>query len=462
MIFGTSEGIIAFHPDSLKDDSKPPKIIFTDFLIYNKSAVIGEKDSPIKKHITFTDTVVLHYDQSVFSIFFSALNYVAPERNNFAYMLEGFEKKWNYVGEKRDATYTNLDPGEYTFKVKLSINSDMWSQKEAALKIIVLPPFYMKWWFRSIFVLVIIFLLLGIYYIRIAQIRKSNLLLKKLVNERTREIEEKNLILYKQTEELNKTNILLEERQQHILEQAEELAASNEKLRTLNATKDKFFSIIAHDLKNPFNAILGICEILSQRYHSTEDSKRKSLLDAVYESSKNLYKLLENLLQWARSQTGSITFEPEEFLINDLIDSNIILVESIASDKNLLIENMLGEKIKIVADVNMINTVLRNLITNAIKYTEIGKVSVEVLQDKETTMVSIVDTGIGISNDKIDKIFDIMSSKTTEGTRGEQGTGLGLIICKEFIEKHGGTISVISDRGKGSTFYFIIPNRTTK
>jgi signal transduction histidine kinase/ligand-binding sensor domain-containing protein len=458
MIFGTSEGLIIFHPDSLKDTPIPPKVIFTDFLIFNKPAVIGEKGSPLKKHISYTDTVVLDYNQSVFSIFFSALNYVAPDRNNYAYMLEGFEKKWNYVGKKRDATYTNLDPGEYTFRVKLSINSNLWSSKQAVLKIIVLPPYYMTWWFRTIVILIIIVLLLGIYYIRLAQIRHANLQLKKLVDERTREIEEKNRVLYKQTNELNATNVLLEERQQHILKQAGELVVSNEKLLSLNATKDKFFSLIAHDLKNPFNAILGICEILSERYYSTEDIKRKNLLDSVYESSKNLYKLLENLLQWARTQTGSITFEPEEFILNNLIDSNISLLESIALEKNLVVEHNLVEKIKIYADVNMINAVLRNLINNAIKYTSSGKINIEVIQDTEKTMVNIIDTGIGISNDKLDKIFDVMSLKTTQGTRGEQGTGLGLIICKEFIEMHKGTISVISELGKGSTFYFIIPN----
>jgi signal transduction histidine kinase len=259
---------------------------------------------------------------------------------------------------------------------------------------------------------------------------------------------------------------LLEERQEYIKEQAEELQATadelyntNDTLRTLNATKDKFFSIIAHDLKNPFTSILGFCEILSIRYEKMDDVKRKHMVGVVYESSKNLYKLLENLLQWARSQTGSIKYEPEEFEINELIKNNILLLENLVLEKQLEIKHNLKSIIKIFADKNMINTVVRNLITNAIKFTETGSISIEVIQDNENTKISIIDTGVGISLDKQDKIFDVLSSKSTHGTRGESGTGLGLIICKEFIDKHFGSISVISEPDKGSTFYFTIPNK---
>jgi signal transduction histidine kinase len=330
------------------------------------------------------------------------------------------------------------------------------------------------------------------------------------VIERTHEIEEKNRILHEQTKELNETNVLIEERQQQIEEQSEELKITNEQLlehqvrieeqaeelrvhsenlkdindllvdkqelilkqsgqlketnqelSLLNATKDRFFSIIAHDLKNPFTAILGFCEILSLRYEKMDDIKRKHMIGVVYESSNNLFKLLENLLQWARSQTGDIKYEPEEFIINELIDTNISLLENLILEKNLEIKQNLESKIKIFADKNMINTVIRNLISNAIKYTETGSISIEVFQDNVKTKVNIIDTGIGISNDKVDKIFNVMSSKSTHGTRGESGTGLGLIICKEFIERNGGSISVLSETGKGSTFYFTIPNKSS-
>jgi signal transduction histidine kinase len=228
----------------------------------------------------------------------------------------------------------------------------------------------------------------------------------------------------------------------------------------LNATKDKFFSIIAHDLKNPFTSILGFCEMLSLRYDKMEDVKRKYLLGVVYESSKSLFKLLENLLEWARSQTGSINYEPEKFDLNELIVTNISLVENLVLEKNLKMKHNFNPETIVFADKNMINTVIRNLITNAIKFTETGGITVETKQDKDYTRVNIIDTGIGISPDKLDKIFEVLSSKSTPGTRGESGTGIGLIICREFIEKHGGSISVSSEPGKGSVFYFTIPKIT--
>jgi signal transduction histidine kinase len=278
-----------------------------------------------------------------------------------------------------------------------------------------------------------------------------------LLEEQQQQIEEQNEVLMAQAENLSETNTLLEERHQIIEEQAEELSASNDKLTILNATKDKFFSIIAHDLKNPFNSIMGFCEILSLHYEKMDDIKRKQLIGVVYESSNNLFKLLENLLQWARSQTGDIKYEPEEFILNELINTNISLLENLILEKNLEIKQNPESKIKIFADINMINTVIRNLISNAIKYTETGSISIDVFQDNVETKVNIIDTGIGISNDKLDKIFDVMSSKSTNGTRGESGTGLGLIICKEFIERHGGKIWVESTVGKGSNFKFTLP-----
>jgi signal transduction histidine kinase len=230
--------------------------------------------------------------------------------------------------------------------------------------------------------------------------------------------------------------------------------ASNEKLVGLNASKDKFFSIIAHDLKNPFASILGFCELLTLRYDKMDNSKRKQLLGAVHESSRNLFKLLENLLQWARSQTGSINYGPEKFAVNELIENNILLVENLLTEKKLEIKHNLIHEVEIYADKNMINTFIRNLITNAIKFTENGTISIEVLQDSEKTRVNIADRGVGIESEKVNKIFDVKSLKFTTGNRGESGTGLGLIICKEFIEKNGGKIWKESEVGKAQHFYF--------
>ncbi len=457
MYFGGLNGFNVFHPDSINDNSYIPPVHITDFLLFNKPVIIGAKGSPLQKHISQTKELVLNYDQSIFTFRFIALNYIFSEKNQYAYIMEGFEKDWNYVGNKREATYTNLDPGKYTFRVKASNNDGIWNEKGVSLQIVILPPWWMTAWFRILAFLLVLSSLIGFYLMRVSSLNKQKGQLEKLVKERTREIEEKTTILYKQTNELNESNVLLEERQQQIEEQSEELAVSNEKLLTLNATKDKFFTIIAHDLKNPFSSILGFCEVLLFRYEKYDDSKRKHLIGIIDQSAQKIYKLLENLLEWARSQTGNIKYTPEEFEIEEMIRDIIVLVDNSLNEKGLKISYNIPKDLKIYADKNMIYTVIRNLVTNAIKFTEAGEITVEAKEDDFQTKLSVIDKGVGIRPEVLDKIFEIEKSKSTEGTRGETGTGLGLILCKEFIERNMGTIGVESELGKGSIFYFTIP-----
>jgi signal transduction histidine kinase len=285
-----------------------------------------------------------------------------------------------------------------------------------------------------------------------------------MVRKRTKEIEQKNAILLKQTNELSEINTIMEERQQRIEEQAEELRSqaealsnTNQTLITLNATKDKFFSIIAHDLKNPFSSILGFCEVLSLRYDKYDDTKRKHLIGVIERSAQNVFRLLENLLQWSRSQTGTIKFTPEEFEIREIIENISSLVYNSLEEKGLKLTYTIPENLKVYADKNMIHTVIRNLVTNSIKFSENSEIAIDVLDHGPFIKVIVSDGGVGIRKDMINKIFEVEKSKSTEGTRGESGTGLGLIICKEFVEKNGGNIGVESEFGKGSVFYFTLP-----
>ena len=297
-----------------------------------------------------------------------------------------------------------------------------------------------------------------------AKIKEYSKGLELKVEERTKEIEEKNRILIKQTNELNEINTLLEERQQLIEEQSEELKAKadellmkNYVLTTLNATKDKFFSIIAHDIKNPFTSILGFCQLLLSKYDKYNDVKRKYFIENINQSANNLYKLLENLLQWSRSQTGNIKYDPEKFKIYEIVANIITLMENQMKEKQLLSQIDIPKDFKVFADENMISTVIRNLLSNAIKYTENGEITVQLKEDTDTVTIFVKDTGIGMTEEKASKIFNIGETGSDKGTWGETGTGLGLIICKEFIEKNGGTIGVDSKIGKGTTFFFTLP-----
>jgi signal transduction histidine kinase len=239
----------------------------------------------------------------------------------------------------------------------------------------------------------------------------------------------------------------------------EELVELNRKLKELNATKDKFFSIIAHDLKSPFNSILGFSNLLESQIMEKDYQKVEEYARIIQTSSVRAMDLLMNLLEWSRSQTGRMVFKPEILMILPLINQATELLKASAQEKSITISAQLPENITVFADQAMIGTILRNLISNAIKFTyNSGKINISAEQTEEELMVSVRDNGVGIKPEDIEKLFRIDENRSTLGTQNEKGTGLGLILCKEFIEKHGGKIWVESTVGKGSNFYFTIPN----
>ncbi|MGB9770546.1 MAG: ATP-binding protein [Candidatus Kapaibacteriota bacterium] len=238
----------------------------------------------------------------------------------------------------------------------------------------------------------------------------------------------------------------------------EELRQSEQKLRELNATKDKFFSIIAHDLKNPIGAFKNVLELLYENFNDFTKEEILEIIEPLKESSTQLFSLLENLLLWSRAQTGRIQIEPIEFDIVDLIRQNINLLQLQAANKQIKIEMDVPERIFVLADINSITTVLRNLISNAIKFTQPnGKIVVSATSKNNFAEVCVEDTGVGMSKETMEKLFRIDVHHTSLGTANEKGTGLGLIVCKEFVEANGGQIWVESKEGKGSKFYFTIP-----
>ncbi len=240
-----------------------------------------------------------------------------------------------------------------------------------------------------------------------------------------------------------------------------ELRAAQQDLCEANATKDKFFSIIAHDLKNPFNALVGITKILLNDYERFDAEKKKELIQMLYDSSQQGYKLLENLLSWSRIQTGRMTWNPEHIDLFTYTFESMTLLKTAAENKCLSLISEIEKNTMLYADANMVTMVMRNLVSNAIKFTpEKGEVRItsKTVGDDEQVMIS--DTGIGIKAQDIDRLFRIDMHHSTPGTADEQGTGLGLILCKEFVEKNGGKIWAESEFGKGSRFIFSIPKNS--
>ena len=230
-----------------------------------------------------------------------------------------------------------------------------------------------------------------------------------------------------------------------------------------NKTKDKFFSIIAHDLKNPFNAMLGFSNELNENFDKYDKEEQKEFLGIIHKSIKNTYKLLDNLLLWSRSQKGDIVFNPERINLYLLANESNELLSQSAENKTIKIINQIPKNIYVDADKDMLSTIIRNLLSNAVKFTPKGgeitiKAHLIIIKNNQAfTEITIEDNGVGISKEIQLKLFDISENASTQGTEDEKGTGLGLILCKEFVEKHSGKIWIESEIGKGSRFIFTIP-----
>jgi len=443
---GGYNGFNAFYPGNLEENSFLPPVYITDFLIFNKPVTIGGPDSQFPTEISETKAIELTWKQSVFSFYFNAINYTFPENNQYAYMMEGFETEWNYTDASRKyVSYTNLDKGTYTFRVKASNNDGVWNEEGVKLLITVLPSWWETVFFKTVLVNAVLLLLYLWYRYNIRNLKNQKDLLEKTVGEKTAE--------------LRKTNDELLERQLKIEEQREALITINNELNELNGSKDKYFSIIAHDLRGPLSAFVGATELLSDDTLMMDMNETKEITASMKKSAKNIYDLLENLLEWSRLMRGVLEFSPEPRDLLKSVECNLDLLGSSISHKQITTVVDIPVETEVFADKNMLNGIIRNLVSNAIKFTPIGgKIAILAQKkDENSVVVSVADTGIGMADELKNKLF-ILSEKTGRpGTEGEPSAGLGLMLCKEFIQKHGGTIWVESEIGKGSTFYFTLP-----
>ena len=229
-------------------------------------------------------------------------------------------------------------------------------------------------------------------------------------------------------------------------------------LKLLNATKDKFFSIISHDLRSPFNAILGFSDILQKEFHNYPQEQTHQYLTYINQAAKKTFELLENLLEWSSLQTGKNGPRYKSIQINELINDEIDLFKSMANHKYIEIKTDLSSNSEVLVDKNMMNTVFRNLISNAIKFTDVnGLIEIKTFEDTNDVIISISDSGVGIDNSTIENLFKMDTKISTIGTQGEKGTGLGLLLCKELVEKNSGKIFVVSEISVGTTFQIRLP-----
>lgn len=414
---GGVNGFNIIDPARLGSNSKVPKIVLTGLDIMHKPVKPGDPGSPLTKIISETDELKFSYRHSVLTFHFSVLDYVRPQKNKLAYKLENFDEEWVDAGTSRQVTYTNLDPGEYILKVIGANNDGVWNNEGVQLRIEIVPPWWNTLWFKISLIAALIIFLLGVYFMRVTTLNRQKLKLELAVEARTKELAE------------------------------------------INATKDKLFTIIAHDLRSPFNVILGYTDLLLQGYEELDKKMINKVLQNLKTAGDSAYSLLDNLLIWSRSQRHLFDFVPQNIEFNQIINKVLAEIGPVSANKNIEIINELKDReVNVWVDENMLTIVLRNLIANAIKFSnENSKIYIVLKTDKNgKNTIGVKDEGVGISAERIESIFILGDNVTTKGTKGESGSGLGLILCKEFIEKHGENIWVESEPGKGSTFWFTV------
>ena len=259
----------------------------------------------------------------------------------------------------------------------------------------------------------------------------------------------------------NENKERLKRRTKQLEEKNSELVLANKELQQslqLNRDKDRFISILAHDLRSPFSSILGFLLLLSENIRSYTIEEIEEHIKIINQSAQNTFNLLEDLILWTMSQSGRFPYEPQKLIFTEVCTEVVGILEPIASAKGITLNYFIPEEITVFADNNMLKTVLRNLVSNAIKFTNPGgRIDIYARKSEANITISVSDNGIGMEPEILNTLFDISKTQTTKGTGDESGTGLGLFLCKEFIEKHGGEIRVESQKNEGSSFYFTLP-----
>lgn len=443
ILFGSTNGFIELDPNLLYTDTSSFNIEITDIQLFNKSIDHHIQNSILQKSILQTDSITLHHMHNVFSIKYSSLYYIGQDQISYAYRLVGFDENWNYVNQEKKATYTNLPAGEYRFEVKAQNIEGIWSTPRI-LHISVLPPWWNTWWFRSLYISALICTIIIIFLNRINYQKRLNKRLAELVDIRTNELKTANKDLERKNKELRSQNDIIN--------------SQKKQLDELNKTKDKFFSIVAHDLKNPMHSLIGFTDLLLTKYANLKEEKKLIFIKTINKSSKHLYELMVNLLDWSRAQSRSLQVTPDLVFLSEIVTETILPLRSNINEKNITLHINIPNDITAYIDPNMLETVIRNLLSNAIKFSNKGgNIYINSLLGNDYVELSIKDEGVGIPEKKLKNLFTIGKIRSSTGTEQEKGTGLGLILSKEFIELNNGSITAHSTE-KGTEFIIKIPS----
>lgn len=408
LLFGGRNGFNIFYPDKITEDSVAPKVVITNFNLFNKAAAIGGENSPLTKHISQTTNLTLTHEQSVITFGFVALNYSSPEKNKYAYKLEGFDDDWNYVQNKREATYTNLPAGNYVFKVMASNSNGSWNTNYTSLKIKVLPPWWKTNYAYLVYTFILIILLATFYYF---------------------------LYMYMSL----KHNIELGE-------------IEKQNSKELHQAKLQFFTNISHEFRTPLTLIISPLErLLNSEIRDTNMLKNLNLMNL---NANRLLRLINQLMDFRKTEQGKMTLKVSKYNLIDITKEIAKSFEYKAEELSINYTIISADsELYVYLDLEKYEIILHNLLFNAFKFTQKqGNISVEIflnsLKDQKNVEIRVIDDGKGISENNISRVFE----EFHQTDPGYSGTGIGLALTKNLVNLHKGTIRVESTLDKGSSF----------
>ncbi len=412
LFFGGLEGFNVFRPEDVEESSYLPPVTLTAF------STLGRRGRTLDNLEGLEEVTVRHRDH-VFSFEFAALDYTSPERNRYAYKLEGFDEDWISSGERRFASYTNLDGGTYTFRVKGTNSDGVWNEDGASIRVTVIPPPWKTWWAYSLYVLAALGAMLGyVRYKTVAQRRE--------VESHRREAE---------------------------------------RLKAIDRMKDEFLANTSHELRTPLNGIIGISESLLDGAGGAIPPAARDNLIMVSASGRRLAHLVDDILDFSKLKNHEIVLRKRPVALRELVEVTLMLCRPLVGSRELELANEVAADLPAVeADEDRLQQILHNLLGNAIKFTREGRVAVSAdlngsmpSNGDSTVRVTVADTGVGIPTDKLDRIFESFQQADASSAREFGGTGLGLTITRQLVKLHGGSMGVTSTEGEGSRFSFTLP-----